>query len=319
MELPVRIAKTAMWAAPRVVTAAEASAEVGRSERWIIERTGVRERRRFDGLPEVQAAEAARPLLADAPVDLILNASATPRQLIPDTAVFVARELGLDGVPAYSIHATCLSFLVALRHAAALVSSGLHHRVLVVSSEIASRSLDPAQPESAALLGDGAAAAIVESGAPDQGILAWRMHTYPEGAHLTEFAGAGMRQHPNDPTTTADHNRFHMNGPRIYRAARKRVGELLDELWQATGYTAADIDLVVPHQASGNGLASLQKYGFEADRVVDILGSYGNCIAASIPMALAHADADGRLERGRLVLLLGTGAGLSVGGALLRW
>jgi len=315
-----RIAATSLWASPKIVTARDAAAEVGRSTEWIRTRLGVEQRHRFDGLPDVQAAEAARPLLlAHGPPDLLLNASATPRQLIPDTAVFVARELGLDGIPAYTIHATCLSFLVALRHACALVAAGVHQRVLIVSSEISSRSLDPSEPESAALLGDGAAAAVVEPAQDTEGLLAWVMHTHPAGAEFTEYRGAGVRCPPGDPRTTDDDNRFHMQGPRIYRMARKRVADLLAELELRTGLGPADVDLVVPHQASGNALASLPRYGIAPDKIVDIVGQYGNCIAASIPMALAHAAAEGRVKRGDRVLLLGTGAGLSVGGAILEW
>ena len=320
MFLGVRIAATSLWASPEVVTVEQASVEVGRSPGWIRRRLGVEQRARFHGLPEVQAAHAARPILErHGTPDLLLNASATPRQLIPDTAVFVARELGLDGIPAYSIHATCLSFVVALRHAAALVAAGLHRRVLVVSSEFSTGQVDPSEPESAALLGDGAAAALVTAPEGDEGLLAWVMHTHPAGAEFTEYRGAGVAHPPSDPRTTLADNRFHMNGPAIYRMARKRVADLLDEVRDLTGLSPGDFDLVVPHQASGNALASLPRYGFDPDRVVDIVGEYGNCIAASIPMALAHADARGRISRGDTVLLLGTGAGLSVAAAVLRW
>ena len=110
-----------------------------------------------------------------------------------------------------------------------------------------------------------------------------------------------------------------MAGARLYRHAYRHVSAMLEALFEGTGYTRKDVDVVVPHQASGPGLMALQKLGFPQAQVVDIIGTYGNCIAASIPMALAIADAEGRLKRGDLVLLMGTGAGLSVAGALLRW
>ena len=321
MALNARIVSTAMWVSPTVETSKELAPRVGRTAGWIERRTGVRSRHVFGGDPAVQAAAAARLALGDEPPDLVINASLTPRQLIPDTAAFVARELGLDGVPAFSVHATCLSFLVSLRLAATLVHTGAHRRILVVSSEVASVSRDFGQPESAALLGDGAGAAVVEATPAGQGsaLLAYRMRTFPEGAELTEFRGAGVMKHPNDPATVPGDNLFNMQGARIYRLARRRVGELLDELWAETGLGPDDIDLVVPHQASGHGLAALPRYGLAEDRIVNILADHGNCIAASIPMALAHAQAHGRLERGHRVLLVGTGAGLSVGGAILRW
>lgn len=319
--LRARVTRTSAWTSPEVQTADEVGAWIGRSADWIRSRTGVDRRHVWTGDPAVQAAHAARPLLESGPVDLIVNASLTPRQLIPDTSVFVARELGLEGTPSFSVHATCLSFVVGLQVAALHVHAGLARRVLLVSSEVASPSRDPEQPESAALLGDGAAAALIEATPPGQGscILDHVMHTFPSGAELTEFRGAGVMHHPNDPDTTAQDNLFQMQGPRIYRHARRRVGELLDELWARNDLSPDRVDLVVPHQASGHGLAALSRYGFREDRIVDILAEYGNCIAASVPMALAHAEARGRLKRGDTVLLVGTGAGLSVAGTLLVW
>lgn len=321
MGLNARIVATGSWVSPRVETSEELSPRIGRSSAWITSRTGVASRHIFTGDPAVQAANAARSALGGHPPDLIINASLTPRQLIPDTSVFVARELGLDGVPTFSVHATCLSFLVGLQLAATLVHTSVHQRVLVVSSEVASVSRNFDQPESAALLGDGAGAAVVESAPPGEGseLVAYQMRTFPEGAALTEFRGAGVMHHPNDPATEPGDNLFSMQGARIYRLARRRVGELLQSLWDETGFGPDDIDLVVPHQASGHGLAALPRYGLAPERIVDILADHGNCIAASIPMALAHAHAQGRLSRGDRVLLVGTGAGLSVGGAILRW
>ena len=319
----VQISRLGLYAPPTVETAAELAPRVRRSPEWILRRTGVARRHIADeDTMESMAARAARQALGDGPPpDLILNASLTPRQLIPDTSVFIQRELGLSGVPSASIHATCLSFLVALHHAAALVSAGAYRRVLLVSSEVGSVSRNFDEPESAVLIGDGAAAAVLEpaeAGQPGR-LLSYVLRTWPEGAELTELRGAGVRRHPNDPDTTPDDNLFSMNGPGIYKMARPKVGAVLDELLAEAGVSIDDIEVVVPHQASGPALAALRFYGFSPDRVVNVIGEYGNCIAASIPMALAVAEQEGRLRRGGLVLLLGTGAGLSVGGALLRW
>ncbi len=318
--LRARVEATAWWVSETRETAEDLAPRIGRSADWIRRRTGVSTRRIFQGDTAEQAARACRPLLEGGPPDLLINASLTPRQLIPDTSVFVARALGLSGLPCFSVHATCLSFLVGLRLAATLVHTGQHHRVLVVSSEVASVSRDLSQPESAALLGDGAAAAmIVPARAGGSALLAHAMHTFPDGAELTEFRGAGVVRHPNDPSTTPADNRFQMQGARIYRRARKAVGALLDGLLDQAGLRPDDLDLIVPHQASRHGLDALPRYGLPADRIVDILAEHGNCVAASIPMALAHAVETGRLHRGDRVLLVGTGAGLSVAGAVLRW
>jgi 3-oxoacyl-[acyl-carrier-protein] synthase-3 len=282
----------------------------------------VRERRIAEEPVEVMAARAARGALGSGPApDLILNASASVRQLIPDTSVFIQAALGLEGIPSYSIHATCLSFLVALHNASALLAAGAYRRVLVVSAECGSAGRNMAEPESAALVGDGAAAAVIEP-TPAGGasaLLGWRMTTWPAGAALTEVRGFGQRRHPDDAATRAEDQLFSMDGPGVFKMARRRVVALVHALLSDQGLGVEDVDWVVPHQASGPGLELLPRMGFPPERVVNIVGEYGNCIAASVPMALAHLGASGRVRRGQRILMLGTGAGLSVAGALLRW
>ena len=309
-------------APPRVQTAAELAPLIGVDEGWIVQRTRVRERRICEEPSERMGARAAREALGDGPPpDLIVNASLTPTQLIPDTSVFIQRELGMSGIPSFSIHATCLSFLVGLHTVGALLEAGAYERILLVSAEQSSVSRDLSHPESAALFGDGAAATVVvptpEGGSGE--LLAYRMTTLPEHAHLAEFQGAGTRHHPNDPGTLQGHNLFRMKGPAIYKRAVLSVARQLKQTLADAGLQPQEIDWVVPHQASGPALATIPRFGFRQDRVVDIVESYGNCIAASIPMALYTLVQSGRLERGQTVLMLGTGAGLSVASAILRY
>jgi 3-oxoacyl-[acyl-carrier-protein] synthase-3 len=320
--LRVKVASTGFYAPPRVETAAELAPRIGTSEEWIIARAGVRERRISEEPVEVMAAHAARAALGsgEAP-DLIVNASVSARQLIPDTSVYIQHELGLEATPSYTIQASCLSFLVALHNAAALVAAGTYRRVLVVSAERGSLGRNMAEPESAALLGDGAAAAVLEPTPMGEAsaLVGWRMSTWPKGAPLTEVRGQGQRLHPNDPATRAEDNQFTMDGPGVYKMALRHVRPLVQGLLKDHGLTPADVDWVVPHQASGPGLELIPRLGFAAERTVNIIGLFGNCVAASIPMALAHLAASGRLRRGQTVLLVGTGAGFSVAAALLRW
>ena len=320
--LRVKVASTGFYAPPRVETAAELAPRIGTSEEWIVTRTGVRERRISEEPIEVMAAHAARAALQSggAP-DLIVYASVCPRQLIPDTSVYVQHELGLEGIPCHSVHASCLSFLVAFHSAAALVAAGAYRRVLVVSAERGTFGRNLAEPESAALLGDGAAAAVLEPTPKDEAsaLVGWRMSTWPKGAGLTELRGYGLACSPKDPATRMEDHLFTMDGPGVYKMALRHVRPLVQALLKDHGLTPADVDWVVPHQASGPGLDMLPRLGFPAERTVNIIGQFGNCVAASIPMALAHLAASGRLKRGQRVLLLGTGAGFSVAGALLRW
>ena len=169
----------------------------------------------------VMGARAAREALAGEVPDLILNASLTPIQLIPDSSVFIQRELGFDGIPSFSLHATCLSFLVGLHTAGALIQTGAYERILLVSSEQGSVCRDYSEPESAALIGDGAAAAVLEPTPRGEGseLHAFTMRTWPSGASYTGLRGCGTRCHPNDPSTRFEDNLFQMRGPRIYRMA----------------------------------------------------------------------------------------------------
>ncbi len=322
--LPVKIVSTGFYAPERVETAAELARRIGRSEGWIARRAGVLRRHIAEEPIEQMAAKAAREALADGPApDLLIYAATTPRQMIPDTSTFVARELGLDGLTTFTLHATCLSFMPALWTAATLLTAGGYQRVLVVSAEIGSIARNVAEPESAALLGDGAAAAVVERSPAGEtsALLAMSITTHPAGAELTELRGGGTNRHPLDPTTAPSDYLFAMNGPAVYRMARPRLEAQVREVLRRAGCAGiADVDLVVPHQASGRALDAMAEHlGVDAARVVNIIAEYGNCVAASLPMALAHANRTGRLIRGQRVLLIGTGAGLAVGTLILRW
>jgi 3-oxoacyl-[acyl-carrier-protein] synthase-3 len=318
----VKITGTGFYAPPHVETAEDLACRIDKDAEWIHSHTGVARRHITQEPVESMAAKAALDALRDRePPDLLLNCSATPRQLIPDSSVFIQRALGWEGLPCHTIHATCLSFLVGLHTAAAFITTGAYRRILLVSSEVSSTSREFEEPESAALLGDGAAAALVEATPEGEAsaFLSWEMRTWSSGAHLAAFQGAGLRHHPNDPETAPRHNRFTMDGPRIWRFTRPRAGAIIDTALGRAGLAVADIDLVVPHQASAPALKALRFYGISPDRVVSILGEYGNCIAASLPMALAIAEREGRVKRGDRLMLLGTGAGLSMAAAVIRW
>jgi 3-oxoacyl-[acyl-carrier-protein] synthase-3 len=306
----------------RVETSEELAPRIGVTADWIKSRTGVLRRHISDEPMDVMAARVARQALSDGPPpDLILNASGVPHQLLPDGSVFIQAALGYSGIPSHSVHATCLSFPVALHVAACSIAAGAYRRILVVSSEWASRGRNFAEPESASLFGDGAAAAVVEP-TPDgesSEVLGFQMVTFPEGASLTEVRGGGMRLHPLDPATRPADNLFHMDGPEVFKMAIPRVRAVFDGLWAQTGARPKDVKALVTHQSSGPGVDALRRWGFTRDQIVKRVHEEGNCVAASIPMTLAYAVAEGRIQRGDLVVLCGTGAGLSILTMLLRW
>lgn len=310
-------------ALPRCVqTNEELAPIIGRSEKWIASRTGVKQRFISDEPMDVLGARAARAAIADGPKpDLIINASLSTLQLIPDSAVFLQQQLGYSEIPCFSIHATCLSFLVALKTAASFILAESYRRILIISSETctAYRNLD--EPESASLFGDGAAAVIVEATPENEpsAVLAWKMATWHDGASLTEFRGCGTRNPPASPHTRPEDNLFHMDGPKAFKMALRRVVPALDGFLSENGLSIDEIDHVVPHQTSGPGLAAFESYFKHSKKVVNIVEDHGNCIAASIPMALAIAQQRNPFKRGDLVLLGGTGAGFSVSFLLIRW
>jgi 3-oxoacyl-[acyl-carrier-protein] synthase-3 len=329
-KLTVKIAGLGTYLPARTVSNRELEEELGRPVGWIERATGVRERRRADRESSVEmAAQAARQALRNAAVepdqvDLVLSASTSRRQLIPCTAAFVQREMRLpEGKSVcFDVDATCLSFLVALRIAAQFVAGGAYHRVLIVSSETTRQTLDFAEPESSALMGDAAAAAVVVPNAAGEGSAVWHSSfaTYSSGVDLTRCEGGGTLHHPNDPNTTPEMNRFHMDGPAVYRMASRVLGPFLDAFFDQLGWDRTTVDAVVPHQASRPGVALLtRRCGFRPEQLVINLETRGNCVAASVPLALAEAVQAGRIRRGQRVVLIGTGAGLTLGALALTY
>jgi len=275
------------------------------------------------------AAEAARAALAAADLpagalDMILSASAIPEQLIPAMAPLVQARLGLgkSGIPCFDVNASCLSFVTAFDLAAQMIEAKRARNILIVSSEIASRGLPwRRDPDTAAMFGDGAAAAVISAadGRPG-GLVASHMESWSEGYHDCEVPAGGTRfDLHRDTGAFIEGAFFRMDGKAAYRLAARVVAPFLDRLLAKAGWRLGDVDLVVPHQASRGAIDHLSgRLGIPRGKIIDILASHGNQIAASIPTALHHAFAAGRILKGSRVLVLGTSAGFSVGGLCLE-
>jgi 3-oxoacyl-[acyl-carrier-protein] synthase-3 len=328
--LPVKIAGLGAYLPERVVTSAELEERLGLPAGWIERRTGVRERRYNTGeSASCMAARAAQRALAMAgveagEVDAFVGASSGPQQLIPCNAVFVQRELEApEGRSVcFDMNATCLGFPVALWQMAHLIAAGVYRTAVVFSTEIASRSLNPCQKESYVLFGDGAAAAVLTRAEPGEPSAVHHAHfaTHHSGAEHTQFVGAGSLHHPNDPATTPEMNLFDMDGPAVFRQGTRLIGPFLDEFFAAVGWHREDVDAVVPHQASRHAIELLTaRLGFREEQVIINIAERGNCIAASMPLALTEAVEGGRIQRGQKVVLVGTGAGLTLGAVALTF
>ncbi|KQR25557.1 3-oxoacyl-ACP synthase III family protein [Deinococcus sp. Leaf326] len=325
--LGLRILATAEALPRRVVPTAEVAARCGLDPQLAEARSGVRERRWLsEGETALSlGAEAARCALDAASlevgqVDVLLNASGSQLQPIPDGAALLARELGLRGAAAYSLHGTCLSFLLALHHAALLLHAGQAQHILIVSSEAGSLGLNFAQPESALLIGDGAAAVLVGRAEGGEGVQAMRFETYPEGADHTRIRGGGSLLPPGHPDAGPLDFTFDMQGRRVLRLAAQVVPGFLERLRPGLSTGLPGIDRVVPHQASAAGLELMRRSGWPPEQTETTLATLGNVVAASLPLTLHRA-----LSRPaevapapQILLLVGTGAGLSVGGLILR-
>lgn len=275
----------------------------------------------FMAIAAAKAALASSAFSTSA-IDLILSACAVPEQPIPAMAPLVQAGLGLSGIPAFDINASCLSFVAAFDLAAQMIDAGRYRNVLIVSSEIASRALPWAtDPDTAAMFGDGAAAAILSaSHGQSGGLVASHFETWSEGYRDCELPSGGTRfDFHNDAKGFAQGAAFHMDGRAAYKLAAKTIQPFFDRLLEKAGWTLADIDVVVPHQASRGALDHLvAKMKIPRAKIIDIIADHGNQIAASIPMALDYALRMGRIQSGMKVLVVGTSAGFSVGGLCLQ-
>ena len=321
--MKVKITGTGLYLPPKVETSKEISRLIGKSEEWIVKKSGVKERRVSEIDVDLMGAHAGIEALGDGPLpDLIINASGVPKQTIPDTSTFYQKAMGLKGIPSFSIHCTCLSFITAFHTASSLIQTKAYKRILIISSDRGTRGRNFSEPESASLLGDGAAAITLEpcTSSDSSKLMYFKMNTWPEGAHLTEVRGGGTNKHPQDPETLISDNLFTMDGPGIYKIARRAVYKLMLSTLKSTKITKKDIDLVIPHQASGKAVeAYIETGGFEKDKVVNIVSKFGNCVAASVPMALVKSIKEEKIKRKDKILLIGTGAGLSAACALIKY
>lgn len=331
MSVPLQLVSMGKALPARRVTSAELETRMRLEPGWIAARSGVEIRHYAEDSDSNASLGAAalqqaldRAGLNFTDIDLLINASGSYDHPIPDTSCLIQRALGQgdSGVPCFSVDATCLSFISALDVAAAFIGTGRYRRIAIVSSEISSRSLNDNEWESATLLGDGAAAAIVQRTPEGESsaMLAARMETYGNSAFHIHIPAGGNARHPRHADVNPEEFTLTMNGIAVLTKAFRRLRSFRRELLSGLDFTLEEIDLFVPHQASRVALDKIRKLlNLSEDQCVDILATHGNCIAASIPMALHDAIQAGRLQRGQRFCLLGTGSGLSLGAMVLRY
>ncbi|MBP1993224.1 beta-ketoacyl-ACP synthase III [Paenibacillus eucommiae] len=327
----VKIAGTGIGLPKTKISDREMDHRLGLREGWVRKKSSVVSRYFIEhetasqlGAKAAYAAlEAAGLTFKD--MDCLVCASGTMEQPIPCTASLIQEAMGEgeSGVPSFDINSTCLSFVTGLDVMSYMVDAGRYRRVLLVSTEVASKGLNWKQKESAALFGDGAAAAVIEqAGARESSrILHAAMETYSVGARLSEIRGGGSRLHASEYSEErADDYLFDMQGEAIFRMASKLLPGFLNKILEATGTDIRDFKLVIPHQGSALAMKLLsRKLGISEEQLMFTTPEYGNTIASSIPIGLHEAIRQQRIERGDRVLLLGTSAGLSLGGVVLDY
>jgi 3-oxoacyl-[acyl-carrier-protein] synthase-3 len=304
----------------RVVTNDELAEYVDTTNEWILERTGIRERRMAS--KEEALSDVALPACLDAlaqagvdgtDVDLLIVATVTPDMAFPSTGAILADKLGAVDAAAYDLSAGCTGFMYALAQAYGMLVGGLAKRALVVGGDLLSRILDWQDRSTLVLFGDGAGAVVIEP-VPEQGFLGFELGADGGGGESLWLPGSGSRLF-DDPDKYVK-----MNGREVFKFATRILVQSAEDLLERCGVTVDQVDVYVPHQANMRIIDhATRKLGVPSERVVINVDRYGNTSSGSIPLALADAAADGRLQPGKLVLMTGMGAGLTWGSALLRW
>ena len=311
---------------PEPVVRNEDLASLGYDADWIVQRTGIQQRRHAP--PEMATSDmavlAARRCLDEAgltpgDVDLLILGTFTPDHPVPASACLVQDQLGITG-PAFDLQAACAGFIYSLVTGAQFVITGCSRRALVIGADTNSRIANPADRKTYPLFGDGAGAALLARGDADQGLIAYTLGSDGSGQNLLCRRMGGSRL-PHSAEGLADNLHYlQMEGRPIFKWAIRLIQTTVHEVLAEAQLTVADIDLLVLHQANARIVdTAAENLGIARDKVLVNVDKYGNTSAASIPLALDEAWRAGRIQRGSRIMLSGFGAGLAWGTALLQW
>ncbi len=310
----------------RVMTNDELSTLMDTSDEWIVERTGIRERR--IAAPEEALSDLALPAahealddagLAGSDIDLVIVATVTPDMAFPATAAILADRLGARDAAAYDLSAGCTGFMYAVAQAYGMLAGGLAQRALVVGGDVLSKILDWGDRGTAVLFGDGAGAVVLER-VGEGGFLGFELGADGSGGPQLYLPAGGSRS-PASAETVAERLHFvQMNGREVFKFATRVLVSSAEAVLEECGRTVDEVDVYVPHQANVRIIDhARKKLGIPEERTVVDVDRYGNTSSGSIPLALADAKREGRLQEGRLLLMTGMGAGLTWGSGLIEW
>ena len=322
------VASVGIGVPPDVLTNADLARTLDTSDQWIVERTGIRERRiaRPDqsvAMLSQEASESAmrRAGVTAADLDAIVLATASPDRLLPGTACDLQALIGAENAAAFDIGAACPGYVFALAVAEGLIASGQSETVLVVGAEKLSTITDFQDRSTGILFGDGAGASIVRrSSEPGRGLLATFLKSDGRLAPLLYRPGGGSADPISEKVVCDRSHYMKMAGREVFKAAVLAMAEACDAVLRRAGISADEVDLLVPHQANLRIIESTAKHaGIPMSKVMVNVDRYGNTSSASIPLALDQAVAEGRIQPGSVVLLVAFGAGFTWGSAVIRW
>ncbi len=326
MSVRARILGTGSYVPERVLANADLERIVETSDAWIVERTGIRERRMVapgEASSDLGIKAAERALnaagVAASDLDFILVATCTPDMPLPATACIIQHRLGAVRAAACDVSAACSGFVYAVALADAYIRSGLRY-VLVVGTEVMTTLMDWTDRRTCILFGDGAGAAVLGPCDDDRGVLSSHLHSDGSLWDLICVPGGGSRMPPSEKVLAEHFHCLKMKGNETFKVAVRAMEEVAREALAANQVTVEDLDLYIPHQANMRIIKAVSaRLGLPADKVVVNMDRYGNTSAASIPLALDEAVRADRLREGNLVLLEAFGAGLTWASTLIRW
>jgi 3-oxoacyl-[acyl-carrier-protein] synthase-3 len=323
-----KISSVGTYVPPRVLTNAELEKMVATNDKWITERTGIRERHIVEkGVATSDlAVEAAKICLAKRGVkpeeiEAIVIATVTPDMVFPATACLVQHKLGCTGAWGFDLSAACSGFPYALQVGAKLVESGAHKKVLVIGADVMSSIIDYTDRNTCILFGDGAGAVLIEPCEEGEtGLIDFHHEVDGSGAPALNMPAGGSLLPASHETVDNKQHYVHQDGQTVYKFAVRKMSEATETLLARNGITGTDLGCFIPHQANKRIiLSTAERLGMPEDRVIINIDRYGNTTAGTIPLAMHTAMEQGRLKKGDLVLLASVGAGFTVGATLLRW
>ncbi|MDQ0113038.1 beta-ketoacyl-ACP synthase III [Paenibacillus harenae] len=324
---PVGIIGTGKYVPERILTNQELEQMVETNDEWIVTRTGIRERRLASAeeatsdlaLHASKKAIAAAGLTAE-DIDLIIVATITPDMFFPSTACLLQDKLGAKKAAAFDLSAACSGFIYGLATASNMIATGMYKHVLVVGAETLSRITDYTDRNTCILFGDGAGAVVLGQVEEGRGFRSFELGADGSGGDLLKVCGGGSRVPASEASLSAKQHFIHMAGNDVFKFAVRIMGSAAEDALQKAGMTKEDIDLLVPHQANIRIINSaLTRLELSEEKAMINLHKYGNMSAASIPVALAEAVEEGRVQQGDCLVLVGFGGGLTWGASVLVW